>query len=1463
MLPPVPNFNDASVREDILAELAQQETLLQQLQIMEELYADELELGKLLSRLELDDKPEVLPPSKTAICLDNVDTLPMSWDDPTSAGWVPPVEPLLEDAAKLEADSWKELGLHPYDEEGSDVKPTLQRALHIDAEPIAAVAACPEAVVSAEAEQAGHVPEPPSPVAFADVRADGAEAERVSEPPSPTVADEADEAVGGEAEGSVPESPRSVADDADDGEAERKPSEPRSPIADDAAADGGEAESATLEPPVCLRDLKPISPTEQNKLLRPDADPEATGRCEPAKEADSESEGEKRPSESENDGETSAVSKKAVARCDESEHEASEPQPKRRKCIKEDAAADEDGSFEAGFRIMGRPALSPASKKVRIEKAGGRIPKKSAKAEGDRSKKPTKVEAGGDPKKKSTKAGGDPKKKSTKAGGDPDKKSETKVGGDPDKKSNKAEGGRSKKSTKAGGDPDKKSAKAGKKKPTKASGDPDKKSTDGMAHGAGRTAETKARLSRKSVAYHKARSLAKANGATDEEAKEAYRETEWIIGTKVAKMDGAHCESIVVNLIQAGAPKIFIGILLLIIWSENLPAPTPRYSFFDLFAGKAQASSTWKKAGYSVATFDKAFEKRIRVFDFLSPAGMESCLLDAASWLPDTEEIPDSWLKAITAFDKELTEQVSVPETDRVVYNQLVEMDASRDRIASLQNQLGKFHKQSAVPPAAITGAPSIAAAGGVFVAGNAVTTPDETLMQTQVDQPTQRALSFDSAWRVDELESPAQPLADAGPKKSQPPPESTEKPGALPEKSDHTPKKSKPSPKKSKPSPKKSKLSPKKSKHSPKKSEHSLKKSEHSPKKSEHSPKKSEHSPKKSEHSPKKSEHSPKKSSTREPIADGSPEKDAAHFSPMTSGPSTPGSTLSRGTSSNTLGSRSSRKTKSDKFDKYYFQMRRFCKPSNGPTKASKEALQLWGTGEGRQKLRQLLIEKGSFKEVEVHLAKYKNRVQKDGKSGRWVTKAFLMEKCGYTKQMADNSFNWAAARKLVRTNEVHKCDEAKLVLEESFAVENESGERMELSGAATLEDVDNALLDEMNEPPEVPGTADVAEATKLAEANASGNKVVFPTLAKNDSPVTILPTFLSVLGKKIELATTQQEKLATSTVGRATLILGCMSIRMAEQMQKILKNMNDSYAALSEVEAEILVDTEGKNLVANKQRLLNLFVKCTKDDVTLNNYKTRARNIKASPVGPKGTEKAKPKAPTSKAAKKEKKSKHNKKDKKDASPKANAKKEKKSKNGECVVDAELQSIGRLATGKDYHNASRNLHKFLHSSGKTLPIPISTTRLTIRRQKKGGGEFSTNYPLIYLSSWMRSILQWGGEFLLGGWSTHQPVEYRAMFARFWERYEAVNQEHPIFFEKTREQQKHCIPIACHGDEGRGLGKNPVLVESYQPVIPWSGEDNLNMVGRLSQIETHSFCMCYTKAIAQALDPKCSSATEA
>ena len=55
--------------------------------------------------------------------------------------------------------------------------------------------------------------------------------------------------------------------------------------------------------------------------------------------------------------------------------------------------------------------------------------------------------------------------------------------------------------------------------------------------------------------------------------------------------------------------------------------------------------------------------------------------------------------------------------------------------------------------------------------------------------------------------------------------------------------------------------------------------------------------------------------------------------------------------------------------------------------------------------------------------------------------------------RQMADNSFIWAASRKLTRVNPVHKVEEAKLVLEEEFAEEREKGEVAELSGTAEVE--------------------------------------------------------------------------------------------------------------------------------------------------------------------------------------------------------------------------------------------------------------------------------------------------------------------------------------------------------------------------------------------------------------------------
>ena len=57
------------------------------------------------------------------------------------------------------------------------------------------------------------------------------------------------------------------------------------------------------------------------------------------------------------------------------------------------------------------------------------------------------------------------------------------------------------------------------------------------------------------------------------------------------------------------------------------------------------------------------------------------------------------------------------------------------------------------------------------------------------------------------------------------------------------------------------------------------------------------------------------------------------------------------------------------------------------------------------------------------------------------------------YPRQMADNSFAWAASKGLLRTNEVHKAEEAKLVIEEKFTNRTERGTSRTMAAEAEVE--------------------------------------------------------------------------------------------------------------------------------------------------------------------------------------------------------------------------------------------------------------------------------------------------------------------------------------------------------------------------------------------------------------------------
>ena len=62
-------------------------------------------------------------------------------------------------------------------------------------------------------------------------------------------------------------------------------------------------------------------------------------------------------------------------------------------------------------------------------------------------------------------------------------------------------------------------------------------------------------------------------------------------GAEGGKLNSGHA----LNIASAHVPyaQIFIGIILLLLWSENLPPVEAPYQFFDVFAGVANATREW------------------------------------------------------------------------------------------------------------------------------------------------------------------------------------------------------------------------------------------------------------------------------------------------------------------------------------------------------------------------------------------------------------------------------------------------------------------------------------------------------------------------------------------------------------------------------------------------------------------------------------------------------------------------------------------------------------------------------------------------------------------------------------------------------------------------------------------------------------------------------------------------------
>lgn len=148
------------------------------------------------------------------------------------------------------------------------------------------------------------------------------------------------------------------------------------------------------------------------------------------------------------------------------------------------------------------------------------------------------------------------------------------------------------------------------------------------------------------------------------------------------------------------------------------------------------------------------------------------------------------------------------------------------------------------------------------------------------------------------------------------------------------------------------------------------------------------------------------------------------------------------------------------------------------------------------------------------------------------------------------------------------------------------------------------------------------------------------------------------------------------------------------------------------------------------------------------------------------------------------------------------------------------MKRLARCGRSKDDRNVCRNLHGMIARGRKLLPVNVTTVGTMWRTSRKKPPSY-VKYPVLKPSDWARCSLSKGGHHFLGGKDLSQALEFGHTLETFWERFQQTDPSFPFFTDfPAREAWRSAIPLAIHGDEGRGRLKRPVMVVSTQTIIP-------------------------------------------
>lgn len=151
---------------------------------------------------------------------------------------------------------------------------------------------------------------------------------------------------------------------------------------------------------------------------------------------------------------------------------------------------------------------------------------------------------------------------------------------------------------------------------------------------------------------------------------------------------------------------------------------------------------------------------------------------------------------------------------------------------------------------------------------------------------------------------------------------------------------------------------------------------------------------------------------------------------------------------------------------------------------------------------------------------------------------------------------------------------------------------------------------------------------------------------------------------------------------------------------------------------------------------------------------------------------------------------------------------------------------------GRSQANCSRHIHKLMYQQGRILPIQVSQIPTRVRLLKGRPKIETMPYPTLQPSSWVLYMLEHCSEILLGGVNIRSVADWQHIFEDFWSKFGRSQPEIEVPFPRTS------IPVAIHGDEGRGKAKRPIMCIGLQPLISYLGPAVTNTPGPGAEFST-------------------------